>query len=171
MSFSCWRRFSPKLPRFGDLGVGLANMAITPSNMNENSSKSYQNDQNNVGQILTKPYEDLMNIGGTGGHWLPQNMLRWKQILTKILKKFIITRKSEMLFIWIIMFHIWTFLMLIHADSYHPNKNIKHFIGRNVIFSYFHFATVKKTRKSTKKKMFTLICNQDGPLGVPHGVL
>ena len=61
--------------------------------------------------------------------------------------------------------------MLIHADSYHPKKNIKHFIGRNVIFSYFHFATVKKTRKSTKKKMFTLICNQDGPLGVPHGVL
>ena len=68
MSFSCWRRFSPELPLFGDLGVGLANKAITPSNIDENSSKSYQNDQNNVGQILTKPYEDLRNIGGTGGH-------------------------------------------------------------------------------------------------------
>ena len=171
MSFSCWRRFSPELPRFGDLGVGLANKAITPSNIDENSSKSYQIDQNNVGQILTKPYEDLMNIGGTGGHWLPQNMPRWKQNLTKILKKSTITRKSVMLFIWIIMFHIWISLMMIHADSYHPIKNIKHFIDTNVIFSYFHFATVKKTRKSTKKKMFTLICNQDGPLGVPHGVL
>ena len=68
MSFSCWRRFSPELPRFGDLGVGLANMAITPSNINENSSKSYQIDQNNVGQILTKPYDDQMSIGGMGGH-------------------------------------------------------------------------------------------------------
>ena len=31
--------------------------------------------------------------------------------------------------------------MLIHADSYHPNKSIRHFIGRNVIFSYaiIHF--------------------------------
>ena len=89
---------------------------ITPSNMEENSSMSCQNDQINVGQILTNPYDDLMNIGGTGGHWLPQNMPWWKQILTKILKKSIITRKSVILFIWIIMFHIWTSFMLIHAE-------------------------------------------------------
>ena len=68
MSFRCWRRFPPKLPRFGDYGVGLAEKSITPSNMEENSSMSCQNDQINVGQIMTNPYDDLMNIGGTGGH-------------------------------------------------------------------------------------------------------
>ena len=61
--------------------------------------------------------------------------------------------------------------MMIHANLYHPGKYNKHFIVKNVIFSYFHIEDVKKTSKSTQKKMFTRSCNQDWPLGVPHGVL
>ena len=88
-----------------------------------------------------------------------------------MVKKSIITQKPLLLFIQIIIFWISTSLMMIHDDSYHPNKNIEHFIARNMVFGYFHFAAVKKTRKTTQKKMFTLSRNQDGPLEVPHGVL
>ena len=61
--------------------------------------------------------------------------------------------------------------MLIHADSYHPNKNIKHFIGRNVIFSYFHFATVKKRVNRPKKNVHTYLQPRWASGGAPWGTL
>ena len=48
----------PELPLFGDLGVGLAKMAIIPSKIIQNLRKLYQNDHWNVGKILVTTHQD-----------------------------------------------------------------------------------------------------------------
>ncbi len=48
----------PELPLFGDLGVGLAKIAIIPSKIIQNLCQSYQNDRWDVGKILGKTHED-----------------------------------------------------------------------------------------------------------------
>ena len=94
LSLRFWRPYLPDLPLFGAFGVCLAHMTITQSISDQYSWKSYQNDQYRDGRILAKPHLYLMIIDGTGDQLLPHNMPRWKQNLTKIGKKSIITQKS-----------------------------------------------------------------------------
>ena len=80
LCFGCWRRISPELPLSGDLGVGLAKMAITPRKIIQNFCKVYQNVCHNIWEILVTCHAYWTLMGDTGRDWLSQNRPWWKQI-------------------------------------------------------------------------------------------